>query len=75
MATIAAAPPRAAREWLLGVPLRLNPINQRRLANFKANRRGYISLHVFLLLFGLSLIAEFIANDKPFLIHYDGSVY
>jgi microcin C transport system permease protein len=75
VATIAAAPPRAARERLLGVPLRLNPINQRRLANFKANRRGYLSLHIFLLLFGLSLVAEFIANDKPFLIHYDGGIY
>jgi microcin C transport system permease protein len=75
VATIAAAPPRAARERLLGVPLRLNPINQRRLANFKANRRGYLSLHIFLLLFGLSLVAEFIANDKPFLIHYDGAIY
>jgi microcin C transport system permease protein len=75
VATIAATPPRAAREWLLGVPLRLNPVNQRRLANFKANRRGYISLHVFLVLFGLSLFAEFIANDKPFLIYYDGGIY
>jgi microcin C transport system permease protein len=75
VATIAAAPPRAARERLLGVPLRLNPINQRRLANFKANRRGYVSLHLFLVLFGLSLFAEFIANDKPFLIGYDGGIY
>jgi microcin C transport system permease protein len=75
VATIAAAPPRAAHERLLGVPLRLNPINQRRLANFKANRRGYVSLHIFLLLFGLSLFAEFIANDKPFLIQYDGAIY
>jgi microcin C transport system permease protein len=75
VATIAAAPPRPARQWLLGMPLRLNPINQRRLANFKANRRGYVSLHIFLVLFGLSLIAELIANDKPFLIHYDGGVY
>jgi microcin C transport system permease protein len=75
VATIAAAPPRAARERLLGVPLQLNPINQRRLANFKANRRGYVSLHIFLLLFGLSLFAEFIANDKPFLIQYDGAIY
>jgi microcin C transport system permease protein len=75
VATIAAAPPRAARARLLGVPLRLNPINQRRLANFKANRRGYLSLHMFLLLFGITLCAEFIANDKPFLIYYDGGVY
>ena len=73
MATIAAAPPRSpARAARL--PLRLNPINQRRLANFKANRRGYVSLHVFLL-FVLSLFAEFIANDKPFLIYYDGGIY
>jgi microcin C transport system permease protein len=75
VATIAASPPHAARERLLGVPLRLNPINQRRLANFKANRRGYVSFHVFLLLFGLTLCAEFIANDKPFLIQYDGGIY
>jgi microcin C transport system permease protein len=75
VATIATTPPRAVRERLLGVPLRLNPINQRRLANFKANRRGYVSLHVFLVLFGLSLFAEFIANDKPFLIGYAGGIY
>jgi len=75
VATVTVTAPRAAREWLLGVPLRLNPINQRRLANFKANRRGYLSLHVFLVLFGLSLVGELIANDKPFLIYYDGGVY
>jgi microcin C transport system permease protein len=75
VATIAAAPTRIARPRLLGLPLRLNPINQRRLANFKANRRGYVSLHVFLLLFVLSLFAECIANDKPFLIYYDGAIY
>jgi microcin C transport system permease protein len=75
VATIAAAPPRIARPRLLGLPLRLNPVNQRRLANFKANRRGYISLHVFLVLFVLSLFGEFIANDKPFLIYYDGGIY
>jgi microcin C transport system permease protein len=75
VATLAAAAPRAARQHLLGLPLRLNPVNQRRLASFKANRRGYISLHVFLLLFGLSLFAECIANDKPFFIYYDRGVY
>ncbi|MCJ8168024.1 ABC transporter permease [Atopomonas sediminilitoris] len=54
---------------------RLNPINQRRLQRFMANRRGYWSLWVFLVLFGLSLFAEFIANDKPLLVVYDGSLY
>jgi microcin C transport system permease protein len=50
----------------------LSPLNQRRLANFKANRRGYLSLKIFLVLFVLSLFAEFIANDKPLLVSYKG---
>ncbi len=54
--------------------LRLNPINQRRLANFHANRRGCISLYIFLVLFVVSLLAEVIANDRPLLICYDGAV-
>jgi microcin C transport system permease protein len=53
---------------------RLSPINQRRLQNFKANRRGYWSLWIFLVLFGLSLFAEFIANDKPILMSYKGEI-
>ena len=55
--------------------LRLNPINQRRWGNFKANRRGYWSLWIFSILFVLSLFAEFIANDRPVLIRYDSSFY
>ena len=54
--------------------LRLSPLNQRRLANFKANRRGYISLWIFLVLFGLSLFSEFIANDKPIIASVDGKL-
>ena len=46
----------------------LSPINRRRWQNFKRNRRGYWSLWLFLVLFIVSLFAEFIANDKPFLI-------
>jgi microcin C transport system permease protein len=53
----------------------LSPINQRRLENFKANRRGYWSLWVFLFLFVVSLFAEFIANDKPFFVSFDGHYY
>jgi microcin C transport system permease protein len=82
MAAVAgAAPRRDARaaapgdDRLLGIRLRLNPINRRRLANFKANRRGYWSLWIFLVLFVLSLFAEFIANDKPLLIRYAGEYY
>src|SRR5262245_50187034 len=53
----------------------LSPINRRRLDNFKANRRGYWSLWIFLALFILTLFAEFIANDKPLMMKYDGSYY
>jgi microcin C transport system permease protein len=56
-------------------PLRLSPINRRRWHNFKRNRRGFISLWVFLFLFVTSLFAEVIANDKPFMIQYDGRFY
>jgi len=52
----------------------LTPINQRRWENFKANRRGYWSLWLFLGLFMISLFAEFIANDKPILAVYKGEI-
>ncbi len=52
-----------------------NPLNERRWRNFKANRRGWWSLWIFLLLFGLSLGAELLANDKPILISYKGEYY
>ena len=53
---------------------KLSPINQRRLANFKANRRGYWSLRIFLALFFVTLFAEFIANDRPLLMSYKGEL-
>ena len=61
--------PCRARGWL-----RLSPMNQRRLANFRANRRGYWSFWIFLVLFVLSLFAEFIANDRPILVRYKGEL-
>jgi microcin C transport system permease protein len=57
-----------------GAPGRLSPINQRRWENFRANRRGYWSFWIFMVLFGLSLCAEFIANDKPVLASYKGEI-
>ncbi len=53
----------------------MTPINERRWQNFKANRRGYYSACVFLVLFGLTLIAELIANDKPLVMSLDDSLY
>ena len=55
--------------------LALSPINRRRWENFKANRRGYWSFWIFMVLFVLSLFGEFIANDKPFYVSHDGKSY
>ncbi len=55
--------------------LSLTPINRRRWENFKANRRGYWSLWIFLILFVASLFAEFIANDKPYYISFEGKSF
>ncbi len=55
--------------------IKLSPIAKRRLYQFKQNRRGYWSLWIFLTLLFISLFAEFIANDKPLLVKYDGRYY
>ena len=53
----------------------LSPLNQRRWRNFRANSRAFWSLVLFALLFGLSLFAEFLANDRPILIRFQGAFY
>ncbi len=53
----------------------LSPLARRRLASFRANRRGYWALWIFLILFISTLFAELIANDKPLLVRYEGRFY
>jgi len=55
--------------------LKLSAINQRRLNNFKANRRGYWSFWIFLVLFLITMFAELIANDRPILVSFEGDYY
>lgn len=55
--------------------LKLSPINRRRWENFKANKRGYFALWIFLGLFVTTLFAELIANDKPLLVKFDNAYY
>ena len=52
----------------------LSPLSQRRLTNFRANRRGWWSLWIFLVLFVATLGSEFIANDKPIIASYKGEL-
>ncbi|KUJ76565.1 peptide ABC transporter permease [Ruegeria marisrubri] len=53
----------------------LSPLNQRRWRNFRRNGRAFWSLIIFSVLFGISLFAEFIANDKPILVNYRGEFF
>src|SRR3954453_13546375 len=52
-----------------------SPLNPRRWPNFKTKPPGSSSLWIFLILFFISLFAELIANDRPFLIKFDGRLY
>ncbi len=81
-AATASKPPETTGAAPLGVvapprtgAIALTPINRRRWENFKANRRGYWSMWLFAAMFFLSLFAEFIANDKPFMVKYAGQYY
>jgi microcin C transport system permease protein len=52
----------------------LSPLNQRRIANFRRNRRGVWSLWIFLFLFFVKLFAEVISNDRPIIAFYKGEL-
>lgn len=54
--------------------VKLNALNQRRFALFKANRRGFWSFWIFAVLFLVSLLAPIIANDRPMLVSYKGEL-
>ena len=55
--------------------IRLTPLTRRRLQRFRSNRRGWWSLWIFVILFITTLLAEVIANDKPFVVYFKGEVY
>ena len=74
---ISPAPILPAADHGAGRPRRawFGPLTRRRWAVFRANRRSYWSLWIFLILYGLSLCAELIANDKPILMSYQDEIY
>ncbi len=55
--------------------MNLSPLTHRRLAQFKANKRGYYSFWIFTALLVVCLFAEVIANDRPILVKYDSGIY
>ena len=58
-------------------PVRTSPQSPARRAwrRFRSNRLGYVSLVLFLALFGISLLAEVLSNDKPLVVRYEGRWY
>ncbi|HEY4199808.1 MAG TPA: ABC transporter permease [Devosiaceae bacterium] len=64
-------------ETTIAAPVRsswLSPLNQRRLTNFRRNRRGMWSLWLFLILFLVTLCAELVTNDRPIVAMYKGEL-
>jgi microcin C transport system permease protein len=55
--------------------MKMTPLTRRRLRQFRANSRGYWSLWIFLVLFTVCLLSNFIANSKPLLVKFDGHFY
>ncbi|MGB0903907.1 MAG: ABC transporter permease, partial [Mangrovicoccus sp.] len=68
MAVTDTIPQTPSRRWV-------SPLAERRWRNFCANGRAFWSLIIFSILFGLSLFAEFLANDKPVLVSYRGELH
>lgn len=55
--------------------LSLSERTRSRWRKFRANKRGFYAFIVFCFVFFFSLGAEFIANDKPLIVRYDGQWY
>lgn len=66
-------PKTASKDRFLGFAI--TPLTRRRIENFKANRRGFVSFWIFLFLFTGCLFAELVANDKPLLVRFNGNLY
>ncbi len=55
--------------------LNFSPITKRRFAQFKANKRGFWSLWIFLIFLVMALSANIIANSKPLIVSYKNTLY
>ncbi|TVP74111.1 MAG: ABC transporter permease [Rhodobacteraceae bacterium] len=53
----------------------ISALNRRRWRNFRANRRAFWSLIILGVLYGLSLFAEYIANDRPIVLSFRGELH
>jgi microcin C transport system permease protein len=56
-------------------PVRSESPGARAWRRFRRNRLGFVSLLIFCTMVVLSLGAEVLSNDRPLVVHYDGSFY
>jgi microcin C transport system permease protein len=54
---------------------KISPLTRRRLDSFRRNHRGFWSLWIFFAVFLVTLFAEFIANDRPIVVRFEGAWY
>ena len=54
--------------------MNFSPLTQRRIENFKSNKRGLYSTYIFISMFLISIFADLIANDKPLFVFYDKKI-
>jgi microcin C transport system permease protein len=53
----------------------MNPVLTKQLLRFKKNKRGYYSFWILCITFLLSLGSEFLANNSPLLVKYEGKLF
>lgn len=52
-----------------------HPVTRQRWARFRGMRRGWWAFWILLGAFGLSLFSEWIANDRPLCVRFEGKTY
>lgn len=55
--------------------LRLSPLTLKRWQKFRQQKRAYYSLWILLLLYIISLFANFLANNQPLIVKYEGKLF
>ncbi len=53
----------------------LTPLQRRRITNFRSNKRGLWSFRILSFLLVMTLFSEFIANDRPIVLSFEGDLY
>lgn len=53
----------------------ISPITRRRLEQFKKNKRAKVSFFSFLVVFFVTLCANFVANEKPLVVSFKGQLH